>query len=330
MRCAKSKHLPTGTSNINSQQNRIMKKTLILLSSLPFMLGTAFAQYGQGPNNNPDTVPTDPPDTVPTDPPDTIPTPPPDTPPPPAPNVEIPDELVDLHSQVTDLRDSLRESRNAVLESLGEEASRDEIIEALAEWRDQNEDLIENMQDLSEQLRDAIREVRPGPGGGIDIPGEISEMRDNLSDKRDALAESRQSVIDALGDDATDEEIRAAIQQWREDNADAIAETAALAEEVRTWFRENRPGRGGNDNGGPPAHVLDRREQFKKNANQIRQNRRAMAEAMQDPDLSPEERRNIREQFREEQQDLIEERKQLRRQERTDQVGAGGDRRPGG
>lgn len=294
-----------------------MKKKLILLGCLPFLMGTAFAQ---GPNAPvPETQ-------------GTVPTPPPDMPPPPPPSsdIEVPDELLDLHTQVTELRDALRESRNAVLKALGEEASRDETVAALTSWREDNADAIAQMRELSAELRDAIREERPRPGGGNPvIPDEISEMRDTLRNQRIALAESREAVIEALGDEATDDQIRAAIEQWREDNADAIAETRALAAEIRNWFRQNRPDRGGN-NGGPPADVRERRQQFKENASQIRQNRRQFANAMANPDLSPEERAALREEFRSEQQELIEERKQLRRQERIDQVGPGGDRRPGG
>lgn len=295
-----------------------MKKILLPLTALALIVGGAHAQ------------PTPPEDAPTTPPPDFTPPPPPENMPPEPPmppEVEIPEEILDLHAEVKMLRDELRESREAVLEALGDDATRDEIANALSAWRDDNMTTIEEMRALTEELRDAIRENRPGPGpGGFEIPDEVVELRGELQEQRKALAESRRAVVEALGEDATDEEIRAAIEQWREDNADAIAETRALAEEIRTWFRENRPERPG---GGPPAHVLQRRAAFKDNARDIRQNRRRMATALRNAE-NEQQRKEIVQQFREEQRQLIRERKELKRQERQDQVGAGGDRRPGG
>ncbi|NBD39171.1 MAG: hypothetical protein GVY10_11445 [Verrucomicrobia bacterium] len=285
-----------------------MKKILIPLSALALIVQGLQAQ-----GTPPDFTPPPPPENMPPE-------------PPMPPEMEIPEEILDLHAEVKMLRDELRESRRAVLEELGDEATRDEIAAALSAWRDDNMTTIEEMRALTEELRDAIRENRPGPGG-FEIPDEVVELRGELQEQRKALAESRRAVVEALGEDATDEEIRAAIEQWREDNADAIAETRALAEEIRTWFRENRPERPG---GGPPAHVLQRRAAFKDNAKQIRQNRQEMAKKLRAAGNNKEERKQIVQQFREEQRQLIRERKELKRQQRQDQVGAGGDRRPGG
>ena len=51
---------------------------------------------------------------------------------------------------------------------------------------------------------------------------------------------------------------------------------------------------------------------------------------MQDPSLTPEERRTLMQQFRDEQKEVLQARRELLRQKRNAQAGAGGDRRPGG
>jgi phosphoglycolate phosphatase-like HAD superfamily hydrolase len=284
-----------------------MKKILLPLTALALITSGAHAQP-----TPPDFTPPPPPETLPPE-------------PPMPPELEIPEEILDLHAEVKMLREELRESRRAVLEELGDEATRDEIAAALSAWREANRTTLEEMRALTRELRTAIRENRPGPGG-VEIPDEVIEMRGDLREQRKALAESRRAVVEALGEDPTDEEIRTAIEQWREDNADAIAETRALAKEIRTWFRENRPERPGD---GPPAHILQRRAAFKDNARDIRQNRRQMAAALRNAETE-EDRKQIVQEFREEQRQLIRERKELKRQQRQDQVGAGGDRRPGG
>jgi murein L,D-transpeptidase YcbB/YkuD len=135
---------------------------------------------------------------------------------------------------------------------------------------------------------------------------------------RQELAQSRRATIGAL-EDPTDEEIRAAVQAWKTENADAITAAQELAQEIRQWFRENRPHR-------PPPEGLhamhQRRLQFKDNMVQVHDIRQQM-EAL-DPDS--DEYAALREQLRE----LMRDRKRYMRKRRSDEGGVGGDRRPGG
>lgn len=295
-----------------------MKHLIITLCSLGLMVGLAQAQPA-GPGGPPEGGGFQ-------GPPADVPPPPPDIMPPDVAG-EIPEEIRSLHEEVKALRDSLRESRNALLESLGEDATREEKLAALTAWHEENAATIEEMQLLSQELRDLIRENRPGDPPFGEVPEEIQVLRDELHEKRQSLAESRRDAILALGEDPTDEAVRDAIEAWREANADAIAEVRDLAVELRDWFRENRPGRPG------PAitpGMAQRRADFRANVREMRQNRRDFGKQMANPDLSEEERQEIIATFREEQRQLIEERKELKRKERADQGGAGGDRRPGG
>ncbi|MGC9452317.1 MAG: hypothetical protein ACP5I4_12820 [Oceanipulchritudo sp.] len=229
---------------------------------------------------------------------------------------EIPEEIVVLRSELESLKVALKESRDALLDELeANEATREEKIVALAEWRAAHEEDIAAIRDLADQLRDLVDEYRPDR---IDIPEEIQVKRDTLREMRQDLAESRREVILAL-EDPTAEEIRAAIEAWRAENQDLIDETRALAEEIRAWFRENRPHR-------PPPGLsegmVQRRAQFRQNIQEMRQ----LREQLMNPDLTEEQYEQIRMQQRE----LLQERKTLMRNKRADEGGVGGDRRPGG
>jgi post-segregation antitoxin (ccd killing protein) len=294
-----------------------MKKLIITLCSLGLMFSLAQAQqngpggpgYGDGSGNPPADVPPPPPDII-----------PPDV------GNEIPEEIVLLHQEVKALRDALRDSRQAVLEGLDEDATREERMEALETWRTENSEQIEEVRSLSEELRALVRENRPN-GPWVDVPEEIVALREQLHAQRQVLAESRQQVIAGLGENPTDEEVRAAIEAWRETNADAIAEAQNLAEQLREWFRANRPDRPGA--AFSPGMAL-RREAFRNNIREMQQNRMQLRTQLQNPDLTDPERQQIMATFREQQRELMQERKSLKRQQRISQGGVGGDRRPGG
>lgn len=161
---------------------------------------------------------------------------------------------------------------------------------------------------------------------GVEIPDEIMDLHADISDLRDALRISRQAVIDGLGEDATAEDIRAALEDWRVANEDAITDARELATTLREWFQANRPERPGVGNS---PEMVQRRQAFRENVAQMQANRQQLREQLRDPALTEEDRQQIMAQFREEQRNLIRERQSLKRQERIDQGGVGGDRRPG-
>lgn len=229
---------------------------------------------------------------------------------------DVPEDIQVLRTELESLKAELKTSRDTLLDELeASEATREEKIVALAEWRTANEDKITAIQDLAEQLRDLVDEYRPDR---IEVPEWIQEKRTELRTLRQQLADSRRAAILAL-EDPTDAEIRAAIEAWRSENEAQIAATRALAEEIRTWFQENRPHR-------PPPGMSDgmvqRRGQFRQNIQEMRQ----LRTQLMDPNLSEEDYDRIREQ----QRLLLQERKELMRQKRIHEGDAGGDRRPQG
>lgn len=290
-----------------------MKHLLITLLAMGLLIGTAQGQM-QGPGDGPGDggpavdVPQEPQ------------LPPLDVDP------EVLADITALFDQVKALREDLRVSRTAAIEALGVDPTREAVIVALEAWRTEYAGTIETMQALSEELRALIDEYRP-EGPLVDIPEDILADREELKDRRLALAESRRDAILALGEDPTDEAVREALEAWRTANADEIEAVRELAQSIRDWFRENRPGR--HERKVTPD-MARRRMEFRDNLQAMHENRKDLRIQMQDPTLTPEERHAIMQQFRQEQKDLMQERKQLKRQERIDQGEGGGDRRPGG
>jgi hypothetical protein len=245
------------------------------------------------------------------------------------PGFEIPEEVLALHAEVAALRDALRADRTAVIDSLGTDATRDDIKAALEAWHDSPEVVVQRdeLNALTKDLRDIVKENRP-ERPVIEVPEEIEAKRVDLEASREALAASREAVVAALGEDATDEDVRAAIDAWREENSVEIDAAKALAEEIRNWFRDNRPERPDRPFA-PGKGMKDRFKDFKENANAMRDAHMQFREDLKNPDLTPEQRREIIQQFKQDQQELLNERKQLKRQGRDDGDSVGGGRRPG-
>jgi len=245
------------------------------------------------------------------------------------PDIELPPELMELRTSVQELRTALWESREAVLAALGEDATMEERRAALEEWRASAETqaLIADVQAAAESLHGAMAEYfpeNPWFDSRPPIPDEIQQAREALVQNRATLRETRRAAIEALGPDATFEERQEALAQWRLENAVLIEETRQIAEQVRTWFRENRPGRADR----PEDAMFQRRQAFHESAAEMRQLRNEFRNRLEG--ATEEERAQLMEQFRQEQRELMRERRELKRQERLNDAGEGGDRRPGG
>lgn len=240
---------------------------------------------------------------------------------------EVPEEVQVLHSEIDALRDSLRTSRDAVIAALGEDPSREAIMAAVAAWETDNAATLEEVEALATELRALIQANRPEDVTPPEISDEALQAREELKTRRQALADSRRATILALGENPTDEAVRAAIEAWRTENADEISAVEALAAEIRDVFRGMRPDRAGPQ---MDAGMAARREGFRENARALKENRKALREQMQDPNLTPGERRTLLQQFREDQKEILQARREMLREKRAAEAGAGGDRRPGG
>jgi len=132
------------------------------------------------------------------------------------------------------------------------------------------------------------------------------------------LKQDRDALLAQLQEQgATDEEVRAALMAWREEHAGDVGEIRELAQQIRNYFRENRPER-------PDPTVtqamLNRRERFRINTQEIVQ----LRQQLRTMDPEDEACQELRQQL----QQKLQERKVMLRNKRTQEGGgAGGDRR---
>jgi len=245
------------------------------------------------------------------------------------PDIELPEEVAVVREELLALRQELAASRQAVVDALADDATREDRRAALDAWRNSEDTaaLMEDIHALNQELRAALDELGIGGGWGpVEVPEEIQESRDAMRELAQALGESRRAVIDALGEDATIEERRAALDTWRLEHEAELAELAVLREEVGGWMKDNRPDRGRRPGRG--GEMNRRVQEFREGAVLMRAARERLRTQLASAETE-EERREIISQFRARFRDLMQDRKELKRLSRLEGQGAGGDRRPG-
>lgn len=171
-----------------------------------------------------------------------------------------------------------------------------------------------------------------GDAAGADqreAPEFVQELRDGIQSVREALQASRDELLGDL-DGATAEERRDAVAAWREANADQIALMREMTSDIREVAQNFRDERAAERPERPERpEVAQDREDLRANTESIREARENLGQTMRQSSLSPEERQAEIEAFRTQQQELIEERKEIRRamRERTAGAGDAGERR---
>lgn len=140
----------------------------------------------------------------------------------------VPEEIVASRQELAGLRSELAESRATVLSGLGEDATRDEIAEALAEWREENAETIEKASDLQSVIDAWFAENRPAQRGPRhEVDPDLAERRMNFRESARAMRENRAAAREQMRD-ATAEEREALIKQLREQQRDLLEERRDL------------------------------------------------------------------------------------------------------
>ncbi len=250
----------------------------------------------------------------------------PDRPAPPEIEYPTPEPAIPgLREQLTALQSELAEARSALTEELAD-ASDEERAEAIAAFRAENARIIGQIQDLAAELRESFAEYRPERPEIPEVPGEVEDARAELSVLEAELSESRDAALAGLPEDATPADVAAAIVEWRESNADKVADAEELRAIVAEWSSEVRADRQDGRPEVDPA-LVERREAFRANAQEMRQAREALRDDLRD---APEEdRAAMIRAFVEERREAMQERHDIRRMERTGGGDGGGSRRPG-
>jgi len=237
---------------------------------------------------------------------------------------DLASEVEAFRAERQQLRDTLR---SEYLEPLGEDATAEERREAVEAFRgDFADEIAANREAARETLRE-VREVLPErpERPDIDIRDLIHKFR--TTQKR-LKAELRHRLAE-LPDDASREEVRRVMAEFKEEFADVIARQEELKQKIRELLAE----RGDFVPEELPGAELS--PEFRELAQKFRQERRALAQAHREArqrlrDLDPEERRAeaklLRDELKADLDALKEQRRQLIR-DRLDETP--GDRRPG-
>lgn len=248
-------------------------------------------------------------------------------------------------SRVLDNPDLVSEELQAQVEAL--QASIDAIHEAwIAEYYPGSDATVEEIQAArtafqeayaeqiaaNKELRIAVMtELRAEYRNQIDDSewsDEAKALYQEYNDTKQTLAAAWTEIRATLGEDATREEIIAARELFREENAELIAQQKELAIQIRELVRESR---GGPlfERGPLSDELMGMRQDVAAMRSQVRERRQLAREEMQG--MTAEEREEYRAALLEDLKDLHDDIKQRRRQ-LIEEVRAGqdGDRRPGG
>ncbi|EDY84104.1 hypothetical protein VDG1235_3733 [Verrucomicrobiia bacterium DG1235] len=236
----------------------------------------------------------------------------------------------DLQEDVALLQESLQAIRDAWLTGYrpGEGATAEEIKAAREQFQAEYAEEIE----ANKELRVAVmREVRQGIRDAIDDSEWSEEARALYAEYKlikTELAEAWQAIRAELGDDATREDIVAAKERFKEENAELIAQQKELATQVRELIRENR-GNPGFERDPLPEELQELRREMAQLRHEVRTQNRTARDDMQG--MTREQREQYRQTLLNEMKDLHDEIKERRRQiigETRD--GQNGDNRPEG
>lgn len=142
-----------------------------------------------------------------------------------------------LYQEYNDGKQELAEAWASVRESLGEDATRADIVAARERFRVENADLIAAQKELAAQIRELIREKRGGPAMGRGpYSDELRALRGDVANLRQQVRErSRQAREDMQGMSTEErEEYRRAVLDELKDLHDDIKQTRRrLIEELR-------------------------------------------------------------------------------------------------
>ncbi|NDV62039.1 hypothetical protein G0Q06_06235 [Puniceicoccales bacterium CK1056] len=158
------------------------------------------------------------------------------------PVIDIPEDILADREALKARRIALAESRREAILALGENPTDEAVREAIEAWRAENADEIEAVRVLAKSLRDWFRENRPGRDGRVMTPRMLQRrlaFRDNVKEMRTNRLELREQMQDPA---LTDEERKALMQEFRQEQGKLMRERKQLKREERI-----QQGEGGGD-----------------------------------------------------------------------------------
>lgn len=245
---------------------------------------------------------------------------------------ELPAEVQEQVDALKEARQSLRETlKTDYLGALGADATAAERAAAIAQYKEDYADEIAANRELAKETFESVKENLP------DRPEVSEEVQALIDEQKAARAELKTALkarLATLPEGATRAEVKAAVQAFNAENAEAIAANKALRQEIRAMVKEANKA---DDSVALTAEVVDREElspELAKARNAFQNQRRellanAKSERAMLRDLSADERAEALVQLRSELRDDLRDLKEARREFIKDQIGQElGDRRP--
>ena len=155
---------------------------------------------------------------------------------------QLPEEVQEQVDTYKAERQELRDTLKGLLADLGEEATAEEKEAAISQFKEDYADEIAARRDSAKETWEAVRENRPERSERPELSEDVQALVDARNADKDALKEARRTAIADLGEDATREEKKAAIEAFNEANADALAALKELGQDVRDAVRAEREG----------------------------------------------------------------------------------------
>ena len=163
--------------------------------------------------------------------------------------LELPDELQSAIDDYQAIQAALREDLAGQIESL-ENPTREEVRALTDQFKADNEDTLMAQRELAQSIRDEVSAIRmenaPDPA---DIPEAVLEAREQFREQRAAMVAARQQLREDLAAATTEDERKALIEAFRQQQRENVQDIRELRRSVREQLRDgddsDRRGGGG-------------------------------------------------------------------------------------
>ena len=163
--------------------------------------------------------------------------------------LELPDELQSAIDDYQAIQAALREDLAGQIEAL-ENPTREEVRALTDQFKADNEDTLMAQRELAQSIRDEVSAIRmenaPDPA---DIPEAVLEAREQFREQRAAMVAARQQLREDLAAATTEDERKALIEAFRQQQRENVQDIRELRRSVREQLRDgddsDRRGGGG-------------------------------------------------------------------------------------
>ena len=158
---------------------------------------------------------------------------------------EVVGEIEEHKQRYNEERKALLDALKAEIAALGKAASRDQVNEVIANFKDENASLIDAQREAAEALRDAAKEAREAQRENS--PDGVKELRKLLKQSREDKKAAHEALGRALADADTKEKRKALIDEHKADQRDLHNQVRDELKKLREEIRNKRQEGGHRD-----------------------------------------------------------------------------------